>query len=579
MNQLNKKLIKKIIEQKLKHGKLTEIKLMGSSMLPTFFPGEILQIEKINFNNISLDDIVVASHSNINYFVVHRIVEIDYKKQIIFLRGDNEDNVIKQKFKFSEIYAKVITKSKNNDLSKKANIVIDIPFSKPSYFNTRAFEVFQIIKSKSMCYFVDLNIQFNRKIYNDKRVNEFNEIKDINREEADNFFEYMKRRRNLLKKIYNIHFFSYQNLCHCDYKDDKEISKLLTNYKKTILYNFYLEKINEFEKKFGKENINQFNFYISVDSFEKLINATIFSLVLQEKLNIKPILIDDSSLFNSNYYAESWLKNFLKVLTISQLYGLYQNYFFNYSAIDFEQYIPNNKVASLRFMKECYYKKCLFCDRHSKENFCYTINNLYRKIKELAKCKIDKIVFIDDCLVVNKTLQLLQRLYDEGIQIKWKGTFRFEKSLNNEEIISNLSKLGCKMMFFGLESFDNEFLKKIKKGIDVEDAISILKLCKKYNIFTSVSLLFNFPGETIKSLNITKRKLKENINLFNHIEFNFFMFTKNSKLGRKDDKINYLDYTKNPSNKRMIIINDIIKFAEKKNKIYAYYLKNFLIWK
>lgn len=57
------------------------------------------------------------------------------------------------------------------------------------------------------------------------------------------------------------------------------------------------------------------------------------------------------------------------------------------------------------------------------------------------------------------------------------------------------------------------------------------------------------------------------------------MFTKNSKLGRKDDKINYLDYTKDPSNKRMIIINDIIKFAEKKNKIYAYYLKNFLIWK
>ena len=56
------------------------------------------------------------------------------------------------------------------------------------------------------------------------------------------------------------------------------------------------------------------------------------------------------------------------------------------------------------------------------------------------------------------------------------------------------------MLFFGLESFDQKFLDNINKGINVKYAIKILQLCKKYDIKTSVSFLFNFPLENLHTL-------------------------------------------------------------------------------
>ena len=124
-------------------------------------------------------------------------------------------------------------------------------------------------------------------------------------------------------------------------------------------------------------------------------------------------------------------------------------------------------------------------------------------------------------------VKLIDKLSKNNIHIKWKGTFRFEEALLNDEIILKFKPSGCRMLFFGLESFDQKFLDNINKGINVKYAIKILKLCKKYDIKTSVSFLFNFPLENLPTLMVTKRFLKKHINLFEHLEFNTFVPTAN----------------------------------------------------
>ena len=133
------------------------------------------------------------------------------------------------------------------------------------------------------------------------------------------------------------------------------------------------------------------------------------------------------------------------------------------------------------------------------------------------------------------------------------------------------------MLFFGLESFDQKFLDNINKGINVKYAIKILQLCKKYDIKTSVSFLFNFPLENLHTLMVTKRLLKKYINLFDHLEFNTFVPTANCKWVKTWDKLNYYDVPTQLSTEKQKIFSDIQTIA--KNKLNSsFYLKNYEIW-
>ena len=93
-------------------------------------------------------------------------------------------------------------------------------------------------------------------------------------------------------------------------------------------------------------------------------------------------------------------------------------------------------------MSECYYKKCLFCDRHSKDNFFYNVENIFNKIKYLSKIDITKITFVDDCLSISNIIKLIDLLKTNKLSIQWKGTFRFEKNLNDEKLIKRLKDSG-----------------------------------------------------------------------------------------------------------------------------------------
>ena len=166
----------------------------------------------------------------------------------------------------------------------------------------------------------------------------------------------------------------------------------------------------------------------------------------------------------------------------------------------------------------------------------------------------------------------------KNISIKWHGTFRFDKSLNDEKKIKKFSECGCKFLFFGMETFSPTLLKKMNKGIEIEDAINILKLCKKYSIKTSVSLLFNFPKETVKDVKQTFEAIKENINLVDRFEINVFTYTKNCKICNDNEGINYLKYTQIASKQKQKLLQQIRDYIKEKDKLSSFYLRNFLCW-
>ncbi len=579
---MNKREIKDWFINNIKLGKITRVKLYGSSMLPTISSDSTIEITK-KFD-VKIGDILVANSIEKPVLVIHRVIDIDKKNNRICLRGDNEEISQSKWFDNNDIIAKVINISTPLvDETNKLNIIVDLPFGKPKSFSARCFEIYQaLINDNSDTFYFDFNIDFNIELYGKEKIENFKATAK-NEKDFFSFNNYMSLVREISKKRYNLSKFTFSNIIFCDPTDDIKIKNCIKNYKQNILYKFYIKKVDNI-KKFLKnkkitDKINEkINIFVSIENFNKLISAIIFAKVLKDKINLRPVLVDNSTLFNSNYNTDFINIYFKKIIPGYIISKNINNLNVDYSLIDFDKYLFKTKSANIRIMHECYYKQCIFCDRHGKDNFCFPIQNIYEKISNLSSLGVNNIVFEDDCLVPQQIFKLLNLLKNKGIKIKWQGTFRFESTLNDEKYIKFFSENGCKLLFFGLESFSQNQLNRMNKGTRIKDIIGILKKCKKFNIKTSVSFLFNFANETLFDLKQTKNNFIKYNKFIDNCEFNFFLPTKNCKLSSYSEGINYFLKSDEIKPSHQEIISQIIDLATSQHKTNSFYLKNYLCW-
>ena len=89
-------------------------------------------------------------------------------------------------------------------------------------------------------------------------------------------------------------------------------------------------------------------------------------------------------------------------------------------------------------------------------------------------------------------------------QLSGKLTFAVQSSVTiplDDDDVCLLKRAGVNQVMLGVERFDDEFRKTIHKAGTRADVARMLELLHKHDIITIVFLLFNFPYETIKTLN------------------------------------------------------------------------------
>ncbi|MGE5294598.1 MAG: B12-binding domain-containing radical SAM protein [Solirubrobacterales bacterium] len=172
--------------------------------------------------------------------------------------------------------------------------------------------------------------------------------------------------------------------------------------------------------------------------------------------------------------------------------------------IDYDKY-PIEAFKYLFGVRGCPYA-CTFCGSRyiwGRNVRFRSAKNIAAEMRELQQLGIDYVHFDDDTFGVKKPFirELCGQIKDRCPGLSW--SCEIHARLVDDEIVAMMKSAGCRSILLGVESGNDEMLRRIRKNITIEDAFSAAKIIKRHGIYLYAFFIVGFPHETQESLNDT----------------------------------------------------------------------------
>ncbi len=147
--------------------------------------------------------------------------------------------------------------------------------------------------------------------------------------------------------------------------------------------------------------------------------------------------------------------------------------------------------------------KCIFCVGRkmvgAKVRY-HSTNRVVDEFQELAQWGFHQINIADDLFTANKQhcLSICAEMRARGIEHKWTSFSRVDTVA--PEVLAAMHKAGCTDISFGVETGDPEMMKRIKKGITLEQVEIAVKMAKDAGLSPHASFILGLPGENEQTL-------------------------------------------------------------------------------
>jgi len=181
------------------------------------------------------------------------------------------------------------------------------------------------------------------------------------------------------------------------------------------------------------------------------------------------------------------------------------------SSLEIQQYFLYNGRLPVEISRGCWWNQCSFCNlniQHKK----YREKNVDRIINEIQF--LSNRYKILDFQIIGNTLpkKEYQILFEKLKQLDKDFTFVAEARAGQLKSYdyNQMKESGFKNIQTGIESFSQNYLKKMNKGTRVIDNIAALKFCKENGIKNSYNLIIDYPNEE----SVDFEETKKNIQLF-----------------------------------------------------------------
>ncbi|QTA37884.1 B12-binding domain-containing radical SAM protein [Thermosipho ferrireducens] len=121
------------------------------------------------------------------------------------------------------------------------------------------------------------------------------------------------------------------------------------------------------------------------------------------------------------------------------------------------------------------------------------------------------VVFFDDNFTLNpgRVIRLSDEIIKNDLKIKWWAFSRADELLRNEDMVEAMAKSGCKMLFIGFESANEEVLEEFNKKLHSNIAFEVSSLLRKYKIDIFASFILGALNETTESIKRTVKFAKK----------------------------------------------------------------------
>jgi anaerobic magnesium-protoporphyrin IX monomethyl ester cyclase len=151
---------------------------------------------------------------------------------------------------------------------------------------------------------------------------------------------------------------------------------------------------------------------------------------------------------------------------------------------------------------------CIFCQGRrmvGKKIRKRSASLIVDEIEHILSYGINRINVADDLFASDSTKvkEVCGEIQERGLSFTWSAFARVNTV--NRETLQIMKETGCDSVSFGVESGNPEMLKRIRKNITLDQVRQAVRLCNDVGMIAHTSFIVGLPGETMETLEETKR--------------------------------------------------------------------------
>ncbi|BBO70706.1 hypothetical protein DSCA_46360 [Desulfosarcina alkanivorans] len=147
--------------------------------------------------------------------------------------------------------------------------------------------------------------------------------------------------------------------------------------------------------------------------------------------------------------------------------------------------------------------KCIFCVGRKMVGATVRYRDPVRVVDEmqgLSTLGFHQINLADDLFTANRRhcLAVCDEILERGLKVNWTSFARVDTV--SRQTLERMRRAGCTTVSFGVESGSPEMLRRIKKGITLDQVVQAVQLCLDCGLDPHTSFILGLPGETPETL-------------------------------------------------------------------------------
>jgi radical SAM superfamily enzyme YgiQ (UPF0313 family) len=125
------------------------------------------------------------------------------------------------------------------------------------------------------------------------------------------------------------------------------------------------------------------------------------------------------------------------------------------------------------------------------------------EIEQIIGLGFDRMNIADDLFAsdTNRVKEICGGIKERNLKFAWSAFARVDTV--NQEMFDAMAAAGCDSISFGVESGCPEMLKRVRKGIKLEQVKDAVRMCKQSGMLAHASFMVGLPGETKDTLKRT----------------------------------------------------------------------------